>query len=82
MRLPLLLSAALCSAAFAQPPKAPTPTANVATTRCADLNYLARQDRPKAKVHKLTELPPADASYAMLRTRNGCPDLTPVRMRR
>ncbi|QNN64773.1 hypothetical protein H9L12_11020 [Sphingomonas rhizophila] len=85
MRFPLLFAATICSAAFAQPPKSPNAAAPAAATvleRCPDLNYLAKKDRQKARVHKLTELPPADAVYAMLPMKDGCPDLTPVKMRR
>jgi hypothetical protein len=78
MPLVLILAAAL-SAAASPAPAAKAPSA----LACPDLQALARdRARPKAELRKLNQLPPADGLYAMLRTKDGCPDLTPVRLRR
>ena len=78
MALVLILAATLATlAAPARDAKTPPALA------CPDLQALARdRARPKAEMHKLNRLPPAESIYAVLRTKDGCPNLTPVRMRR
>lgn len=88
MRSPVFLVAiGLALPALAAPRVAPTSVIAKPAARsplaCPDLQYLAKQrPQPRAELKKLNQLPPADTIYAMLRTKDGCPDLTPVRFRR
>jgi hypothetical protein len=79
MTLPLFLAAFLAAGPAANTP----PLARPSPLTCPDLQNLARQKaRPRAEIKKLNQLPSGETIYAMMRIKDGCPDLTPVRLRR